>query len=146
MKFQRLLSLLFALLLVTSLTGCGKDDDKGPSNRDFLTAGTWTGNAIVVNGNDLTREFREDEEFPYDISQNTIKFDKAGTYLDSYGGRTDNGTWEFANGEKELLMDKGTTNEYTLIIDRLNDKELFLYELVDDPNMGAVKFELRFVR
>jgi hypothetical protein len=147
MKFQRLFSYFFALLLVASLTGCDKDDkDKEPSKRDLLTAGKWTGSAIFVNGNDLTREFREDEDFPYDISQNTITFDKAGTYVDSYIGVSENGTWEFTNNEQALLLDKGTTNQTTLSIGMLTNSELYLTDTFNHPDLGELALEVRYVR
>jgi hypothetical protein len=144
MKIQKLLTFLFALLLVTGMSSCKKDEDKGPSKRDMLTAGQWRGASIWFNGNDVTRELREDEDFPFDVSQLYIKFDQAGTYLDTYSGRTGNGTWEFAQNEEAILLDKGTSRESTVQVTKLTDTEFYYVESYDEA--GDFDFEFRFTR
>ncbi|WP_299708165.1 hypothetical protein [uncultured Pontibacter sp.] len=144
MKFQKLLTFLFALLLITSLSSCKKDDDKGPSKRDMLTAGEWRGASVWWNGTDITNELREAEEFPFDVSQLYIKFDKVGTYLDTYSGVTDNGTWEFTQNEESLLLDRATSFESTVRITNLTDTEFSYIESYDTS--GDSDFEFRFTR
>jgi hypothetical protein len=144
MKIQKLLTFLFALLLVTSMSSCKKDEDKGPSKSDMLTAGEWRGASIWFNGTDVTRELREDEEYPFDVSQLYIKFDKAGTYLDTYSGMTGNGTWEFAQNEEAILLDKGTSRESTVRVTKLTDTEFYYVESYDES--GDFDFEFRFTR
>lgn len=143
MKVQKLLLYLFALLLVTSFSSCKKDDDKGPSNRDLLTAGEWRGYAVFINGNEFTRELREHDEFPFDVSRYTFRFDKAGTYLHSYDGETDNGTWEFTNNEQSLLLDKSTRMQATIKISKLTDKE---FHFIDSDEESRSEVEFRFNR
>lgn len=91
-------------------------------------------------------EFRNDEEYPYDISQHKFTFNKIGTYLESYTGVVDNGTWEFTDNEKSLLMNKSTYKEATLSIEKLSKTELFVVETFEDENYGTVKVESRYVR
>lgn len=144
MKIQKLLSYFFAMLLVASMSSCDKDDDKGPSKRDMLTASQWRGASVWWNGTDVTRELREDEEISFDVSQLSIRFDKAGTYLDTYSGTTDNGTWEFTQNEEALLLDKSTYRERTVRITKLTDTEFHYIESYDES--GGLDFEFRFTR
>ncbi|MBX0335301.1 hypothetical protein K3G39_18860 [Pontibacter sp. HSC-14F20] len=143
MKFQKLLTFLFALLLVTSMTSCDKDKDKEPSNRDLLTAEKWTGHSFWAFGNDISDLFLE--QLNYDIKKNTVKFDKAGTYVDSYERTSISGTWEFANDDKSIIFDKGTEDEYTATVLLLTDKELRMDQTVETEE-GPLTLEVRFTR
>ncbi|WP_188499842.1 hypothetical protein [Pontibacter amylolyticus] len=144
MKFQKLLTFLFALLLVTSMTSCDKDDDNGPSKRDFLTAGQWKGQSVWWGEDEITSELRNDEEYPFDVTQLSYKFDKAGTYLVTFKGQTDNGTWEFVNNEQSILMNKGTSFETTLKVLKITDKEFNYIDPYDET--GQLDLEFRFTR
>jgi hypothetical protein len=145
MKFQRLFSYFFALLLVASLTGCGKDDDDNePSNRDLLTAGEWTGQAIYISGTDATRLFLD--ELGYDITKSKVKYDKAGTYVSSYDRRSLNGTWEFTNNEQSLLFDKGTDDEYTARVIKLTATEYYIEQILEFEDEDPLPLEIRFTR
>ncbi|PVY37381.1 hypothetical protein [Pontibacter virosus] len=144
MKIQKLLSFLFALLLVTSMTSCDKDKDKEPSNRDLLTAETWTGHSFWAYGNDISDMFLE--QLGFDIKKNSVKFDKAGTYVDSYERSSLSGTWEFANDDKSIIFDKGTDDEYTASVLMLTDKELRLEQTLDFEEDEPVTLEVRYTR
>jgi hypothetical protein len=123
MKKLSLLPVLM-LLLSLSLMSCSKEKDTEPTQTDLLAAGTWTGYGIYYTGTDVTKEFRDD--LGYDVTKYSIKFDKAKTFLETYDGSTRNGKWEFANGDKDIILDKGTSDEYTLTILKLDAKELFV--------------------
>ncbi|PKV75860.1 hypothetical protein [Pontibacter ramchanderi] len=106
------------------MTSCDKDDDKEPSQRDLLTSSAWKGEAIMANGRDISDIYYE--EIGYDIKKNTVKYDKAGTYVDSYERMSLSGTWEFANNDKSIIFDKGTEDEYTAKVLKLTNSELQL--------------------
>lgn len=144
MKIKKLLTFLFALLLVTSMTSCDKDEDKEPSNTDLLTANTWTGNSLWAFGNDISDLFLE--ELGYDIKKNTVKFDKAGKYVDSYERSSLNGTWEFADNDKSIIFDKGTEDEYTAKVLILTNTELRLEQTLEFEDDEPVALEVRYTR
>jgi hypothetical protein len=144
MKLQKLIPYLFALLLVTSLSGCDKDDkDKVPSKRDLLTAGEWNGQAIYVYGNNESQLFKD--EIDYDIMKRKVKYDKAGTYVDRYERRSLSGTWEFTSDEQSLIFDKGTADEYTARVTSLTAKEFHIEEIIETEE-GSFPLEFRFSR
>lgn len=143
MRIQKLLTFLFALLLVTSITSCSKDDD-GPSRRNLLTAGEWKGHSVYWGDREVTGDLQEFEESPYDITQFSYKFDKAGTYLVTYDSRISNGTWELVDNEQGLLMNKGTSFEVTLKIVKLTNNEFNYIEPYDES--GQFDLEFRYIR
>lgn len=143
MKFQKLLTFLFALLLVTSMTSCDKDKDKEPTNKDILTSSIWKGESIWAYGSDIS-DFYYDE-IGYDIKKNTVKYDKAGTYVDTYERLSWNGTWEFADNDKSIIFDKGTDEEYTASVLMLTDKELRMEQTIETED-GPITMEVRFIR
>lgn len=139
MKIKQLLSFLFCMVLLVSMTSCDKDDeDKEPSKNDLLTAGLWTGNSVYVQGQDITQLLRDSADF--DVRQLSTRFDKNGEYRETYG-RTIVGTWEFTNNEQRILFDKGTSQAYTVEITKLNATE-FYYE----QDIDGFPFEFRFSR
>jgi hypothetical protein len=145
MSKLRLLTFLFATLLVTSLSGCSKDDDDNePSKRDLLTAGQWTGVSIWAYGQDISKMFIE--ELNYDIQKNIVKYDKAGTYADTYERMTLSGTWEFTDNEQFILFDKGTDDEYTSRIIKLTSTELHIEQTLEFEEEESVTLEIRFSR
>lgn len=146
MEFRKLLPYLFALLLVAGLSSCGKDDDKDkePTKRDLLTAGEWTGQAIYIFGNDASQLFID--QLGYDITKNKVKYDKAGTYVDSYERRSVNGTWEFTNDEQSLIFDKGTSDENTVRIVRLTATEFYIEQIIEFEDEDPLPLEIRFTR
>ncbi|MHC2992842.1 hypothetical protein OB13_15100 [Pontibacter sp. HJ8] len=145
MSKLRLFTFLFAALLMTSLSGCSKDDDDNePSQRDLLTAGQWTGVSIWAYGQDISRMFID--ETGYDIKKNLVKYDKAGTYADRYERMTLSGTWEFTDNEQSILHDKGTEDEYTSRIIKLTSTELYLEQTIEFEEEEPVTLEIRFSR
>ena len=143
MRIQQLLTFLFALLLVTSMTSCDKDKDKEPSQRDLLTSSSWKGESVWAYGSDISGLFLD--ELGYDVKKNTVKFDKAGTYVDSYERRSLNGTWEFADNDKSIIFDKGTEDEYKASVLMLTDKELRMEQTLETED-GDLTLEFRFIR
>ncbi|WP_125185466.1 lipocalin family protein [Botryobacter ruber] len=111
---------LFFILILISFTGC-KDDEVEPSRRDMLTGGTWNGTAVYSQGTDITESAKNSG---FDITKNTLRFDTNGNYTDTYDGSSDTGTWEFAENESKLLLDKNTSNEQLATISQLNANTL----------------------
>lgn len=144
MRIQKLLTFLFALLLVTSMTSCDKDKDKEPSQRDLLTSSTWKGESLWAFGRDISDLYND--EIGYDIKKNTVKYDKAGTYVDSYERLSLNGTWEFADNEKTIIFDKGTEDEYKASVLMLTDKELRMEQTLEASDGSTLSLEVRFIR
>ncbi len=146
MEFRKLLPYLFALLLVTSLSSCGKDDDKDkePTKRDLLTAQPWTGEAIYIFGQDQSELFKQ--ELGFDIKQNEVRYDKDGTYSDKHGRMTFTGKWEFTNNEQSIIFDKGTEDEYTSRIMRLTAQEFYLEHMLEFEDEDPIPLEFRYKR
>jgi hypothetical protein len=102
-KINSLLALaLIALMFVAS--SCGDDDEQAPRT-PLLTAHTWKystiessvpGLAITVGALYTGREY-------------TFKTDN--TYTGKIFGLETSGTWEFSDGEKKIVIDKGPTEE-----------------------------------
>jgi len=113
---------LCALLFPLFLVSCGKDDDEDVSpNVALLTAGKWTGNAIYLDGDNVTNEVLED--FGFDITDDSFVFTRAGEYTESYGGQDLDGTWVYENNERVIVFDKGTNDEFTAVISKLDEDE-----------------------
>lgn len=136
MNKQRLLLFFCALLLPVFLVSCGDDDDDDVSpNVSFLTAGEWTGNAIYQDGEDITDEVFE---LGFDVTKYNLKFNRDGTYQDRYPGQSfPGGTWVFENNERVIVFEKGTDDEYTVVVSKLDNDELIYLDS---------GFEFRFVR
>ncbi|RIJ41928.1 hypothetical protein [Pontibacter oryzae] len=125
MNKLRFLPLLLLCFFVITLTSCDKDekDDVSP-NMSLITAGTWTGSAIYIDGENITNEF--EEETGLDFGRYTSKFERDGTYTDTYDGRVVvEGTWEYGNNERIVIFEKGTTNKYEVVISKLDEDEFF---------------------
>lgn len=125
MNKLRFLPLLLLCFFTITLTSCDKDekDDVSP-NMSLITAGTWTGSAIYIDGKNMTNEF--EEETGLDFGRYTSKFERDGTYADSYDGRVVvEGIWEYGNNERIIIFEKGTTNKYEVVISKLDEDELF---------------------
>ncbi|SFF92450.1 hypothetical protein [Pontibacter chinhatensis] len=136
MKNLKHLFFLLAAICVVSLSSCKDDDDDVSPNVSLLTNGEWTGSAVFINGDDLTAEF--EAEYGIDLTRYTSKFERDGKYVDKYAGTTMvEGAWEFENGERIIIFDKGTSTEYTVVISKLDEDELFYMQ-------GAAEF--RFIK
>ncbi|MCC9168384.1 hypothetical protein [Pontibacter harenae] len=124
-KFK-LIQLLFASFLVLTFASCSNDDDEAEDispNTSLLTAGEWTGSAVYINNADSTDFFEEQTNIIWN-NYSTV-FERDGTYTESYGGDEINGNWEFTNNERSIIFDKGTDNEYTVVVSKLDEDELF---------------------
>jgi hypothetical protein len=150
MKLQRVLALFFIMLLAFSVVSCDDDDDDvEPSRMELLTAGTWTGAAIYVNGSDLTELFKNFEDDPWDIATWRLTFNRNGTYTiqgDWLDPSPFSGTWEFANNEQAILFDKNDPDAETITITRLTSSELYLDMEIEDEDGTPMDGEIRFRR
>ncbi|MFD2999425.1 hypothetical protein ACFS7Z_03550 [Pontibacter toksunensis] len=117
-------TLLLTSIFMLALAGCSKDDDDDVSpNIAMLTAGEWKGSAVFSNGVDITKEVEEKSGF---VWQNfTTVFNRDGSYVESYDGDTiDEGVWVYENDERVIKFNSGTTNEYKVVISKLDEDEL----------------------
>jgi hypothetical protein len=136
---------LLATMLMFSLVSCDKDDDKEPSNRDLLTAQTWRGDKLYINGREATNEPFIMENY-LDIKKTKLKFEKDRAYTATYtvGDETgtESGTWDFKNNEQQIdfafLSDK--TDIKRLTRDNLDISATF------EENGNKVTIEMRFVK
>ncbi|RAU81895.1 hypothetical protein [Pontibacter arcticus] len=144
MKKLRLIAFLFSSLFLLTLVSC-KDDakDTEPTKQDLLTSGEWTGAKIYMSGKDVTQLYKTEQN--YDMSKNILKFEKAGTYTDSYERSTISGKWEFSKDEQYIIHDKGTADESSFRIKALSAKQLIMTQ--EFSNQGYTStFELEYKR
>lgn len=129
MKSLKFSTLLLASLFIVSLSSCGKeeDDDISPvvsSNLVLLTAGEWTGSTVFNNGEDQTTVFEESNQF--NLSNYAAVFERDGSYTEFYENETiADGVWEFRNDERVIVFNKGTEDEYSVVISKLDEDEFF---------------------
>ncbi|NDK55945.1 hypothetical protein [Pontibacter fetidus] len=115
---------LCAILFTFMLAGCGKDDDddNATPNLKYLTDGDWTGDAIYLDGVDVTDEILDEQGF--DITEYLLVFERDGSYLERYNGQIQaEGKWEFDNSERIIVYDRGTDDEYSIVISKLDQDE-----------------------
>ncbi|AKD04514.1 hypothetical protein POKO110462_06970 [Pontibacter korlensis] len=129
--------MLMTVVCLFTFSACNDDDEDDVSpNVSLLTGERWTGSAVFINGEDRTEEF--EQEYEIDITQYTSQFERDGTYTDRYNGNVlVDGTWEYGNNERIIIFDKGTQDEYTVVISKLDEDELFYLQ-------GGLEF--RFTR
>lgn len=148
MKKINLITLLFMMLCVMSLSSCSKDEVE-PSREELLTNGTWRGDKILVSGTDAS-QFPGAEGFVPDPSTITITFNKDGTYTGQFiqNGQTVpiSGTWELSDDGKTL-----NANFFNLSsdakIEELGKNLLRLTTSVRVPNFPfPLPVEIRLVR
>ncbi len=105
MNKLKLLFFVFAALAFTSLSSCKKEDDAEPSKRDLLTAQTWRGDKLYMNGREITND-PYILEYSIDIKSVKLTFTKDRTYTATYtiGGEkeSESGTWDFLNNEQQI--------------------------------------------
>ncbi|MEJ8755786.1 lipocalin family protein [Pontibacter sp. H259] len=138
MNKHLLRNFLFALLVPLFLVSCGDDDDDNgiSPNVSLLTAGEWRGDAIYSDGEDVTDLILEENGF--DMTLYRSKFERDGTYQDSYPNETiPEGTWKFENNERIIVFEDGTDDEYYVVVSKLDEDELSYVQS---------GFEFRFVR
>lgn len=130
MKNLKLITLLLTSFFMLTLGSCSKDEDDDVSpkvdvspNIAMLTAGEWKGSAIFSNGTDVTQEVEERGGIEW--TKFTSVFNRDSTYTESYDGQSiDEGVWVYENDERVIRFNKGTSNEYFVVISKLDDDEL----------------------
>ncbi|NDK55946.1 hypothetical protein [Pontibacter fetidus] len=141
MKKLQFLSYLFAALLMFTTVSCDDDDDNDNVNPDkeaLLLADVWTGSKIYLGGQDVTEDYKD----IFDVTTVSVKFYEDGTYTFDMDGTAEDGTWEFANNQTQVLLDKGTDDEELVDINKLTATELWAEG--DLTGMGQ-DVEIRFV-
>ena len=106
---KELYPLLFALLTLTLFSGCGKDDDPGPTTKtDLLVAHEWRGDQVMVNGIDVSNRPEVTGQIGQ-IKTVRLKFNRDGTYNATFtsglGEQTQNGTWTFNEDETKMTFE-----------------------------------------
>ena len=137
----RLLSLFVALTFMATFTSCGDDDDDAtPSEEALLTADTWFGDAVYINGMDFTEEFSESFG---DIRDSNYKFNADGTYEETFDGDTYSGEWEFSSDKRNIIFDIDSPDSYTLKVEKLTETELYLNESFESEGQ-TYNVEMRY--
>ena len=110
----RSLLFIFAFSILGFLTSCDKDDEETevePSRTELLTADTWRGDKILVNGLEtdspiLLALIPNIGVYVPDAKSIILTFNEDGTYTGQYtqGGQTipANGEWEFTDNEEKI--------------------------------------------
>jgi hypothetical protein len=131
-NFYLVLILAFSVTLVS----CDDDDDGGgaTSKMDMLTAGIWTGNQALEDGQDVSAIWRDGG---WDIKKYSLNFSENGTYTYTYEGNEQQGTWRFTRDEQYVKFNNAEEAQ----LSTLNENKL---NLIYD--MNGVSQELRFVR
>jgi hypothetical protein len=101
MKNLSKIFLLFVALGVTiATTSCNKEEE--PTNTELLTK-TWRITEVYINS-----QLASDTGF----NSFRLTFSTAGTYSLTYTGGAENGVWEFNADETQIIIDKGTADEF----------------------------------
>ncbi|ARS35321.1 lipocalin family protein [Pontibacter actiniarum] len=149
MKKLQLLALLFVALFSLTLTSCDKDDDEDAApTEELLTTGVWKGNALKVGEELVTRDklFRESMG-QLDLATWTLRFNADGTGTMSVFGESSSGKWEYADGKKTIVFDKGSTDESSAKVLKLTASELHL-EFEDEEleeELGSSKIQIHYI-
>lgn len=124
--------LLIALVAVFSAAlffACSKDDEK--TKIEMITSGSWrmtaatcepaipgVGNNIFV----LMESCQKDNIYTFNANGTKLE-DEGATKCNPDDPQTVNGTWEFAENETKVILDKNTENEMTLTIISLSESQ-----------------------
>ncbi len=132
MKKINLIVMVCLLFLGLATSSCDKKDkeEEVSPNTSLLTAGIWQGSAVYLAGQELTEEdYEEFAQLGLNIKELTFKFERNGTYVETNKGQAaPGGKWEFINNERNILFDKGTDDETTVLISKLDEDEFFITE------------------
>lgn len=160
---EKLLSNFKILLLIGMLSfvysGCSDDNNGGnPSPADNLI-GTWTVDNVNITamvGNQSLTDFfineggltEEQAALAYTLFETFLKAEVTGsitfkddnTYVSSFGGSPDDGTWNLSSDGKTLTLDAGTVDEVDIEVVTLTNStanmifaQTVLQDLDDDP-------------
>lgn len=127
------ISLIIALGAAT-IFSCKKYDD-GPRlslrTKKARVANEWQFDKVTFsNGQDLTAGFAD----------NSIEFDKDGTYTERDGTSTITGTWKFASDKEDLVLSPDNNSAAQLLhILRLKEKEFWF---TNELNNGVYTYHL----
>lgn len=150
--------LLFIGAFIIVFTGC-KDEENGGSPEVNNLLGTWTVDNVdisaMVGGQSLTDWFinvgglsAENAAIAYAIFETfllaevsgSITFKDDNTYVSSFGGSPDDGTWSLSSDGKTLTLDAGTVDEVQINVISLTNStahmvfaQQILEDLDDDP-------------
>lgn len=142
-KYAALLVVL--LVYISIISGCKKDDEPNqPTRTDILTGREWKFQEIWAFNQNLTNLGITD--YFGELANSNFKFNRDGSYTAT--NRTTNdevtGKWEFNSDETQLILNKGTSNENTLGIVTLTDKNLDLRQTIDPASIDAATLPLQF--
>lgn len=123
--------ILIALVAVFSAAiffACSKDDEK--TKTEMLTSGSWRMSAATVSPAlqgitdlySLLPSCTKDDFTTFNANGTKVD-DEGATKCDPDDPQTVNGTWEFAENETKLIMDKNTAYEMTLTIISLSESQ-----------------------
>lgn len=138
------LSILF-IAIPLLLASCKKDTEPEPiTNTDLVTAHEWHGNAVLLNGVDVSSR-PEIQEMLLDIKTTRLTLNRDGSYTAVYeqagSTQTTTGSWSFKQNEEiinfDLLGD--------LKVERLTDTNMDLLTSVDRDGR-TFEAQVRFVK
>ena len=168
-KTLKNLLLLIVAFAILTFVSCAEDDDGPDGEISGTLIGTWTGgsatvNSFLVNGEDIS-SFIEDfiqllidsglsqeeanvfaEEFENgfaegftEIFEGTFTFNEDGTYSVTDSEGSDSGTWELANDDQTVVIDRGTEDEIELEIVSLTESrfEGLIVEFIEDGDLDG---------
>ena len=127
-KYSAVFILFIAIL---SITGCKKDDEEpaAPTKTDLITAQSWKlkqpGGVLILG---QTTSDPTILALLGALGNSSVKFEKEGNYVatDNSNNSVTRGKWEFSADETQLIIDKGTNEEYTLKIELVDANNLDL--------------------
>jgi hypothetical protein len=139
MKPYKILSLL--LIVMLTLTGCGKNDNPSSSEGDNLV-GTWVLTKIILTS------MGNMELNPQQVGLSgtiTLKSDRtfSATFSDADGPSTDSGTWSVSSGKISLKSSSGETQVWPFGI---SGNKLTIETNLDIPNLGNIPVRLEFTK
>ncbi|WP_242919619.1 lipocalin family protein [Pontibacter liquoris] len=149
---KHLLNYLFAAVLLVTLFGCSKDDDKdtAPTPAALLTAQTWHGAKLYINGTAAT-DNAQIKDILFDIKTVALTFKDDREYTATYsqiheGGVVedfrDEGTWDLIENNTKIRFNFLPSDSE---IKKLTADELHISSVLENPD-GDITFELRFVK
>ena len=128
--------ILLVGLLVISFMACDTEEVT-KSRTELLTQKVWSFD--VATGTPDQADFID--AINTDWQGLTIDFKTDGTYTVVQPGETSGGTWELDSSEKNILLDKGTVDEWNWFIMNLSETELYLNTQIDNSNSFGIYFK-----
>lgn len=141
MKQLKFISGFFALVIAFTVSSCSDDDEVTKSKADLLTQHGWKLSSGTSSNANLQNEIDLVVAFQYYYIFNKDKSYTTGIPLSS---DVETGKWEFSTDETKLILDKGTSDEVTLTIGKLDDSSLELTG--NDPDYSNASYTLKFVK